>query len=218
MDNSSNSTNRQGDAPEMDGRISIDVHILLAVLATMIMVVVVQMVSHAQDNEKLKNVASGVLIIILMCCIAISWWRSFTANSGAQKRSVSLSSALGSLLSGLFSVAFADIDPQTILAAVIAMCFVIAALCVIGIVVLLFQREKIEQPSKQVRNPVRPASMQSVDDYSNGLPSRVPGGGPTPINLQHQQPPAYPSQLNRPPTHFHLQPTTPPPNPFLPPI
>ncbi len=218
MDNSSNNMNRQEDTPEADGRISIDVHIMLAVLASMIAVAIVQMVSHVQDNEGLKSVANGLLIIVSFYCIAIAWWRSFTAQRGIQKRGVAMSSALGSLLSGLFSVVFADIDPHTLLVVVIAMCFVLAALCVVGIIVLLIQGEKVEQPSKQARRPLGRASMQSADDYRNGPPRRVPESGPNPIILQPQQhPPEYTSQVNRPPTQVQIQAMHPLANSFLPP-
>jgi len=205
MGNSSNTVNRQEDTPEANGHISMDAHIILTVLASMIVVAIILMVLHVQDNEGIKSVANGLSIIVSFYCVAIAWRRSFTAQGGIQKRSVVMSSALGSLLPGLFSFVFADFDSHMLLVVIMAMCFVFAALSIIGIIVLLFQGEKVEQPSKQASKPSGLANMQSANDHRNFPPRRIQKGGPDPINLQPLHPPEYASQVNPPPTQTQMQ-------------
>lgn len=158
MDNSPIPPERQTEMQQIHGRVSIDIYILLAISAVLMLTAIVQLVSHLNGNTSLLSVVTVLFIVAALCCVAISAWRgTVAAQPLAARRSVSMSAALGSFLFGLFTVVFADDTTLTTPFIVIGVCLAIIAFCVIGIIILM----KEEKTSRQVERPVRRWPMET---------------------------------------------------------
>jgi hypothetical protein len=171
MDNSPVAPERQTEIQQMHGRVSIDSYILLAISAVLLLTAIVQLVSHLNGDSWLLSVVTVLFIVASLCCVAISAWRGAAAvQPHATRRSVSMSAALGSFLSGLFTIVFADDTTLTTPFIVIGVGLAIIALCIIGIIILM--RE--EKTTRQVEPPVRRLPMET------GAYGREVGSAPQP--------------------------------------
>ncbi len=156
MDNSPVPSDRRADALQTDGRVSIDTYILLAVSAVLILTTIVQIVSHLYGNTWLLSIVTVLFIVAALCCVVITARRATTvAQQFAYRRSVSMSAALGSFLSGLFTVVFADVTISHDLFIIIGMFLVIIALCVIGIIIILVKDREEEKTTGSLEPPTR---------------------------------------------------------------
>src|SRR5207244_1199624 len=102
MDNPPIPPQQQTDIQQIPDRASIDTYILLAVLVVLMLTAIVQLVSHLNGDSWLLSVVTVMFVVATICCIAIAAWRGAVAvQPHATRRSVSMSAAIGSFLSGL---------------------------------------------------------------------------------------------------------------------
>jgi len=176
MDNSPIPTDRQADGQQTDGRVSIDTYILLAVSAVLTLTAIVQMVSHLNNTTWLLNIVTVLFIVAALCCGTIAAWRATAAKQRlADKRSVSMSAALGSFLSGLFTVVFADDTTLNALFIFIGICLAIVALCVIGIIIILVKDIVEEKTTRQIEPPTRRLpSEYASQNYREPVQAQLP--------------------------------------------
>jgi hypothetical protein len=159
---------RQKDMQQKPGRTSLDTYILLAVLAVLLLTSIVQLVSHLNGDSGLLSLVTGFFIVASLCCIAIAAWRAaVTRRPHAASRSVAMSAVLGSFLSGLFTVVFADDISLTSPFIVIGILLAIIALCIIGLLLILGEEETTEE----MELPRRRLPAQS-DSYRSESGSR----------------------------------------------
>jgi hypothetical protein len=149
MDNSSIPTDH---ARHADSRASIGTYILFAVSAVMTLTAIVQIVSPLKQNVWLLSIVTVLFIIAVLYCVAIVVWRAAVAQQPADRQRVSMRASVGSLLSGLFTVVFADDLTSQLLVIILGMLLVIVALCVIGIIILVKNHEG-EEIGKRVGSP-----------------------------------------------------------------
>jgi len=180
------STDRQKTSLQVEGSILVDTYLLFAISAVIIVTTIVQMISLFQNNQLLMNVANGLLIVVSFTSIAVAWWRSSIAINHSQKQSVSVSAAFGSFLSALVSVVFAA-SGSVIWLVVLGMCIVIAAICIIGIIVLLLLPDG-EAPQRAQSSVNAARSQPAVfDDYDNDTYQRTHRRKPSSVELGSQR-------------------------------
>ena len=134
---------------QADSRVSIDTYILLTVSAVMTLTALVQIVLPLKQNGWLLSIGTVLSIIAILSGVAIVVWRAIVAQQLADRQRVSRRTAVGSFLSGLFTVVFADDVTLHFLAIIWGLLLVIIALCVIGIIILV-KNDESEEIGKRV--------------------------------------------------------------------
>jgi hypothetical protein len=146
-------THRQADARRASSYISIDIYILLAISSVMALTAIAQLISHLSQYAWLLSIVTILFIISTVLCAAISVWRASAAQWTIDRRSVSMSAALGSFFSGLFTVVFADDTVEHAMIIIWGIVLAIVAMCIIWIIFILMKDDQDNEPATRIAPP-----------------------------------------------------------------
>ena len=181
--------------PVFNGYIAFDGYILLAVLFVLVIVILLRITMRLPDAS-LSDLFQTLLLLAALMSVAVTAWRGIvTADHPLPARAAAASAALGSFCCGLLAILFVE-DANTDLSFIfLALCASVAALAILGLVILLARDEEVEaydeEPGQQVsqRQPATTAGSLSPPVSSSShvpVPAVQRAQKPMPYNAGQQ--------------------------------
>ena len=176
--------------PVFNGHITFDAYILLAVLFVLVIVMLLRITMHLPDTS-LSDMFQTLLLLAVLMSVAVTAWRGIaTADHPLPARAAAASAALGSFCCGLLAILFVEDANINLFFIFLALCASLAALAILGLVILLAQHEEIEaheeEPGQQVSQrqpaarvgslslPVSPSSQVPVTAVQQAFSAIAP--------------------------------------------
>lgn len=154
--------------PVFNGHITFDAYILLAVLSVLVIVMLLRITMRLPDTS-LSDMFQTLLLLAALMSVAVTAWRGIaTADHPLPAQAAAASAALGSFCCGLLAILFVEDANINLLFIFLALCASLAALAILGLVILLAQHEEVEaheeEPGQQVsqRQPAARAGSLSL--------------------------------------------------------
>jgi len=137
-----------------NGHITFDAYILLAVLFVLVIVMLLRITIRLPD-ALLSDLFQKLLLLAALMSVAVTAWRGIvTADHPLPARGAAASAALGGFCCGLLAILFVEDANINLFFIFLALCASIAALAVLGLVILLTRDEEVEayeeEPGQQV--------------------------------------------------------------------
>ena len=141
-------------SPVFNGHITFDAYILLAVLSVLVIVMLLRITMRLPDTS-LSDLFQTLLLLAALMSVAVTAWRGIaTADHPLPAQAAAASAALGSFCCGLLAILFVEDANINLLFIFLALCASLAALAILGLVILLAQHEEVEaheeEPGQQV--------------------------------------------------------------------
>lgn len=154
--------------PVFNGHITFDAYILLAVLFVLVIVMLLRITMRLPDAS-LSDLFQTLLLLAALMSVAVTAWRGIaTADHPLRAQAAAASAALGSFCCGLLAILFVEDATINLFFIFLALCASLAALAILGLVILLAQPEEVEaheeEPGQQVsrRQPAARARSFSL--------------------------------------------------------
>jgi len=127
--------------PVFNGHITFDAYILLAVLFVLVIAMLLRITMRLPDAS-LSDMFQTLLLLAALMSVAVTAWRGIaTADHPLPACSAAASAALGSFCCGLLAILFVEDANINLSFIFLALCASVAALAILGLVILLAQHE-----------------------------------------------------------------------------
>jgi len=164
-------------SPVFNGHITFDAYILLVVLFVLVIAMLLRITMRLPDAS-LSDMFQTLLLLAALMSVAVTAWRGIaTADHPLPARSVAASAALGSFCCGLLAILFVEDANINLSFIFLALCASVAALGVLGLVILLAQHEVVEayegEPGQQAslkQTVARAGSLSPLVSPSSQVP------------------------------------------------